>query len=48
MQRLGLEWLFRLAQEPRRMWRRYVTDAPRFAWLVARAVAARRRPVASR
>jgi N-acetylglucosaminyldiphosphoundecaprenol N-acetyl-beta-D-mannosaminyltransferase len=24
MQRTGLEWLFRLAQEPRRMWRRYL------------------------
>jgi len=24
MQRLGLEWFYRLMQEPRRMWRRYV------------------------
>jgi exopolysaccharide biosynthesis WecB/TagA/CpsF family protein len=24
MQRLGLEWLFRLIQEPRRLWRRYL------------------------
>jgi N-acetylglucosaminyldiphosphoundecaprenol N-acetyl-beta-D-mannosaminyltransferase len=48
LQRLGLEWLFRLAQEPRRMWRRYVTDAPRFAWLVAKALAARRRVAARR
>jgi len=23
MQRAGLEWLFRLTQEPRRLWRRY-------------------------
>ncbi|MET0405652.1 MAG: WecB/TagA/CpsF family glycosyltransferase [Cystobacter sp.] len=28
MQRLGLEWLFRLGQAPRRMWRRYVLNAP--------------------
>jgi N-acetylglucosaminyldiphosphoundecaprenol N-acetyl-beta-D-mannosaminyltransferase len=26
MQRTGLEWLFRLLQEPRRLWRRYVVD----------------------
>jgi N-acetylglucosaminyldiphosphoundecaprenol N-acetyl-beta-D-mannosaminyltransferase len=26
MQRAGLEWLFRLLQEPRRMWRRYGAD----------------------
>ena len=26
MQRLGLEWLFRLLREPRRLWRRYVVD----------------------
>jgi N-acetylglucosaminyldiphosphoundecaprenol N-acetyl-beta-D-mannosaminyltransferase len=37
MQRTGLEWLFRVAQEPRRMWRRYLSDAPRFARLVIRA-----------
>jgi len=24
MQRTGLEWLFRLVQEPRRLWRRYL------------------------
>lgn len=26
MQRSGLEWLFRLLQEPRRLWKRYVKD----------------------
>jgi N-acetylglucosaminyldiphosphoundecaprenol N-acetyl-beta-D-mannosaminyltransferase len=30
MQQLGLEWLFRLAQEPRRLWRRYLRYNPRF------------------
>jgi N-acetylglucosaminyldiphosphoundecaprenol N-acetyl-beta-D-mannosaminyltransferase len=41
MQGAGLEWLFRLMQEPRRMWRRYlVTNAVFAAWLV-RALAAR-------
>ena len=30
MQRNGLEWLFRLAHEPRRLWRRYLRYNPRF------------------
>lgn len=30
MQRNGLEWLFRLATEPRRLWRRYLAIVPRF------------------
>ncbi|KXJ99008.1 MAG: WecB/TagA/CpsF family glycosyl transferase [Acidobacteria bacterium OLB17] len=28
--RLGLEWLFRLTQEPRRLWKRYLVLNPRF------------------
>jgi len=28
----GLEWLFRFALEPRRLWRRYVIHCPRFVW----------------
>jgi N-acetylglucosaminyldiphosphoundecaprenol N-acetyl-beta-D-mannosaminyltransferase len=30
MMRLGLEWLFRLAQEPKRLWRRYLINNPVF------------------
>ena len=30
MQRAGLEWFFRLAQEPGRLWRRYLYHNPRF------------------
>lgn len=30
MQRSGLEWLFRLGTEPRRLWRRYLSNNPRF------------------
>ena len=30
MQAAGLEWLFRLAHEPRRLWRRYARYNPRF------------------
>lgn len=35
MMRAGLEWLFRLATEPRRLWRRYVYHNPRFMALLA-------------
>ncbi len=34
MQRAGLEWLFRLLTEPRRLWRRYLYHNPRFVLLV--------------
>jgi len=30
MQRVGLEWSYRLAREPRRLWRRYARYNPRF------------------
>ena len=33
VQRAGLEWLFRLSQEPRRLWRRYARNNPMFVWL---------------
>lgn len=36
MQRAGLEWSFRLAQEPRRLWRRYASQNPRFVVAFAR------------
>jgi N-acetylglucosaminyldiphosphoundecaprenol N-acetyl-beta-D-mannosaminyltransferase len=36
MQRLGLEWLFRLIQEPKRMWRRYLVDDVAFVKLLLR------------
>jgi N-acetylglucosaminyldiphosphoundecaprenol N-acetyl-beta-D-mannosaminyltransferase len=32
MQRSGLEWLYRLCQEPRRLWRRYLRNNPLFVW----------------
>jgi N-acetylglucosaminyldiphosphoundecaprenol N-acetyl-beta-D-mannosaminyltransferase len=34
MQRYGLEWLFRLAVEPGRLWRRYLLLNPLYLWLV--------------
>ena len=36
LQRLGLEWFFRLIQEPRRLWRRYLRTNTTFVGLVAR------------
>ncbi len=33
MQRSGLEWLFRLSTEPKRLWRRYLQQNPRFVVL---------------
>jgi N-acetylglucosaminyldiphosphoundecaprenol N-acetyl-beta-D-mannosaminyltransferase len=32
----GLEWAFRLAAEPRRLWRRYLFGNASFVWLLAR------------
>ena len=33
MQQSGIEWLFRLASEPRRLWKRYLQNNPAFVWL---------------
>ena len=35
MQRSGLEWLFRLCVEPKRLWRRYFKNNPRFVFQAA-------------
>ena len=32
----SLEWLFRLIQEPKRMWRRYVIGIPLFLWNITK------------
>jgi N-acetylglucosaminyldiphosphoundecaprenol N-acetyl-beta-D-mannosaminyltransferase len=49
MQESGLEWAYRLAHEPRRLWRRYVRYNPRFvAAFAAQLSRARRRPAAPR
>lgn len=44
LQRVGLEWAFRLAVEPRRLWRRYLRNNPAF---IARIVARRPRVAAA-
>ena len=37
MSRIGLEWFFRLLHEPRRLWRRYLIEDPKFVAIVARS-----------
>ena len=34
MQKYGLEWFYRVLQEPRRMWKRYLVTNTKFAWLL--------------
>ena len=36
MSRNGLEWFWRLAREPRRLWKRYLVDDLPFFWLLLR------------
>lgn len=36
MKRAGLQWLHRLASDPRRLWKRYLVGNPRFLMLLAR------------
>jgi N-acetylglucosaminyldiphosphoundecaprenol N-acetyl-beta-D-mannosaminyltransferase len=44
LQRCGLEWLFRLAQEPRRLFGRYAVTNTRFLALLVGAILRRARP----
>ncbi len=50
MRRIGLEWFYRLASEPGRLWKRYLLDLPAFARLLLSAARHRftRRNVSSR
>ena len=41
--RAGLEWLWRLGREPRRLWRRYLVQDPAFAAILWRELRDRRR-----
>jgi N-acetylglucosaminyldiphosphoundecaprenol N-acetyl-beta-D-mannosaminyltransferase len=36
MRNSGLEWLFRLITEPKRLWKRYAINNPMFVALAAR------------
>jgi N-acetylglucosaminyldiphosphoundecaprenol N-acetyl-beta-D-mannosaminyltransferase len=42
MQKYGLEWLYRLLQEPRRMWRRYLIGNFIFIWYILKEKFCRR------
>jgi N-acetylglucosaminyldiphosphoundecaprenol N-acetyl-beta-D-mannosaminyltransferase len=48
LQDAGLEWAYRLAHEPRRLWRRYLRYNPRFVNAFARQLAAHRRALRAR
>lgn len=43
MRSTGTEWLYRLVQEPRRLWRRYLVNDPKFAWILVRTIREERR-----
>jgi N-acetylglucosaminyldiphosphoundecaprenol N-acetyl-beta-D-mannosaminyltransferase len=43
VQRIGMEWFFRLAQEPRRLFVRYLTTNTQFLYLLCRSLLLRRR-----
>ena len=36
VQRIGCEWVYRLVQEPRRMWKRYLVGNTAFMWLTVK------------
>ncbi|MBQ7187850.1 MAG: WecB/TagA/CpsF family glycosyltransferase [Kiritimatiellae bacterium] len=38
MQRCGLEWIYRIIQEPGRLWRRYAYGLVKFSWLSLRSI----------
>jgi N-acetylglucosaminyldiphosphoundecaprenol N-acetyl-beta-D-mannosaminyltransferase len=39
LQRIGMEWFFRLVQEPRRLWKRYLVTNTQFIYHLLRSVA---------
>ncbi|MGC1310034.1 MAG: WecB/TagA/CpsF family glycosyltransferase [Phormidesmis sp.] len=38
MRRHGLEWCYRLKQDPRRLWKRYASTIPPFVWLAFKQI----------
>ncbi|OYU92608.1 MAG: hypothetical protein CFE21_23190 [Bacteroidetes bacterium B1(2017)] len=34
LQKIGMEWSYRIYQEPRRMWKRYLVTNTAFVWLI--------------
>lgn len=48
MQKAGLEWAFRLASDPRRLWKRYLKHNPRFVWYFLKQLWAKKVCISSR
>ena len=44
MQKIGMEWAWRLMMEPRRLWKRYLTSNSMFIWLTLQTFFSRRTP----
>ncbi len=44
IKRAGLQWLHRLLQDPRRLWRRYLRTHPRFIWRISLQLLQARKP----
>ena len=42
VQKLGMEWLWRLCMEPRKLWKRYLLTNSEFLWLTSKLVARER------
>ena len=47
-QKLGLEWLYRVCQEPRRLWKRYLVTNTLFLGLLIRELFAKSPPYVTR
>jgi N-acetylglucosaminyldiphosphoundecaprenol N-acetyl-beta-D-mannosaminyltransferase len=47
IKRAGLQWLHRLLQDPRRLWRRYLRTNPAFIWHITRQILRERKSVTS-
>lgn len=48
MQKAGLEWFYRLAREPKRLWRRYLLEYPPAALALYRSIKLERRTMSSK
>lgn len=46
VKRAGLQWLHRLLQDPKRLWRRYLRNNPEFVWRIALQFAGVKAPAA--
>jgi N-acetylglucosaminyldiphosphoundecaprenol N-acetyl-beta-D-mannosaminyltransferase len=42
VQSLGMEWFWRLLMEPRKLWKRYLTNNSEFIWFAGREIVFRR------